>query len=98
YRAPEHLSDLVVECGLSPDYLGLLRSGQGSLSEVATATARGYVNNGVSVWLDLGDSGSAAFDHGPARAFAHGFALRIVGGGKPFEFRIGAGRSIEATS
>ena len=98
YRAPEHLSDLIVECGMSPDYLDLLRSGQGSLSEVTTATARGYANNGVAVWLDLGDSGSAAFDHGPARAFAHGFALRIVAGGKPFEFRIGAGRSIEATS
>jgi len=94
YRLPPNLANLTVECGLSPDYLHLLRHGRGSLEERDSAHTRGYSNNGTSVWVRLGEGETAVFDREAApREFGHGCSILVRTQGSPFTLWIGAGMS-----
>jgi hypothetical protein len=93
YRLPGNLTELSIECGLSPDYLHLLRFGGSSLKEHAGPGVRGYSNNDVSVWVRLEDPAASVFDrpYNP-RQFGHGYAFRVRAVKSPFTIWIGAGK------
>ncbi len=77
YRLPENLASLSIECGLSPDYLHLLRSGRNSLKEYKKLDSWGYSNNNVSVWVRLDDPTKTVFSDTDTREFGHGYAIRV---------------------
>jgi hypothetical protein len=85
YHLPSHLPRLSVVCGLSPDYLHLLRNGRRDLKEIAAPLLRGFANNGVSVWVRLDEAADAVFDNEAAPwEFGHGCVVRVNGFGSPF--------------
>jgi hypothetical protein len=89
YRLPQGLMNLSVECGLSPDYLRLLRFGHHHLKENGDSKIRGYSNGGVSVWVRLEDLRRTAFDEAAPREFGHGYAIQIQARKSPFTIWIG---------
>jgi starch synthase len=95
YQLPEALPTLTIECGMSPDYLHLLRSGRRSLTALRQPKAWGYANNGVKVWLRLKDVGPTVFDAASQREFGHGQAFRLIVSGRQFTFWIGT-RQLES--
>lgn len=91
YRLPRNLEHLTVECGLSPDYLHLLRHGRGSLRTIGNSNIRGYSNGRTSVWVRLGDAAGAVFDDEETpREFGHGHSILVRIQGSPLRFWIGA--------
>ena len=91
YELPQTLTNLSIECGLSPDYLHLLRFGQSSLTEYRTSDSRGYSNNGALVWVRLADPARTSFDvYSNPRRFGHGYAIRIRALNSPFTIYLGA--------
>ncbi len=89
YQLPGGLKNLSIECGLSPDYLHLLRFGQYRSRAIRDFNTRGYSINGVSVWVRLKDSRKTIFDDAAAREFGHGYAIRIQVRKSPFTIWIG---------
>jgi hypothetical protein len=90
YKLPPGMNDLSVACGLSPDYLHLLRFGRIFSKEFKLSNLHGFFNNGVSVWVGIDDPLKTVFDpDGLPREFGHGFIVRLQALGSPFTFRIG---------
>ncbi len=89
YQLPKGLTDFSIECGLSPDYLHLLRFGHRRLRAIRDLNTRGYSANGVSVWVRLKDSRKTIFDDAAARKFGHGYAIQIQVRRSPFTIWIG---------
>ncbi len=90
YQLPPDLSDLSVECGFSPDYFHLVRLGRDSLKATREVNRRGYSNNGVSVWVRLGDPTQTVFNETPPRKFGHGYAIQFRALNNRFTVWIGA--------
>jgi hypothetical protein len=90
YQLPQAMPPLTIECGLSPDYLHLLRSGCRFLSEFRRPIVWGLGNNGATVWLRLDDGGSTLFDEASIRSFGHGRAIRLKALSDRFTIWIGA--------
>jgi starch synthase len=90
YQLSREGPPLTVECGLSPDYLHLLRYGCRFLSEFRRPTVWGLGDNGVTVWLRLEDGGSASFDEASIRNFGHGRAIQLKSSSDRFTVWIGA--------
>jgi starch synthase len=90
YQLPQEMPPLTIECGLSPDYLHLLRSGCRFLSEFRRRTVWGLGNNGVTVWLRLDDGGSTIVDEASTRNFGHGRAIQLKAASDRFTIWIGA--------
>lgn len=95
YRLAEQLSTHTIECGLSPDYLQLLRSEHRCLTEFRGLNVWGYSHNGVKVWVRLEDVESLSFDQPSARSFGHGQAIRVVASEHPFTIWIGSQQRTE---
>ncbi|MBI5584542.1 MAG: hypothetical protein HY892_12040 [Deltaproteobacteria bacterium] len=96
YRLPPGLPDLAVACGLSPDYLYLLRFGRSFLKEYTAPNIRGFSNNGVSVWVGIDDPVKAIFDpEALPREFGHGLNVRLRVMDSPVTLRIGTIQEIE---
>ncbi len=90
YKLPQNLSGISVESGFSPDYLHLLRSGRSSLKEYTGLNVRGYSNNGVAVWIRLGNAAKTVFaSYGRPREFGHGCAINVRALSSPFKVWIG---------
>jgi Glycosyl hydrolase family 57 len=94
YQLPQDLPYLSIECGLSPDYLNLLRFGGSSVKAFGNFDIRGYSNNGVSVWVRLADSTKAIFSEATPRKFGHGYAIQIRARSTPFTVWIGTRQTI----
>lgn len=90
YELPRILTNLSLECGLSPDYLQLLRSGRQGLKEFRSLGARGYSNQEVTVWVRLKDLKNTFFSESAPREFGHGYAIRIQAWVNSFTIWIGA--------
>ncbi|HYP06557.1 MAG TPA: hypothetical protein VER03_10050 [Bryobacteraceae bacterium] len=75
YRMAPRMRSLTVECGLSPDYLTLLRKGSTGVRSVRTPRIRGWRSARIAAWLKP----VAGFDWeaGEAPQFGHGYALRL---------------------
>jgi starch synthase len=89
YQLPRDLPYLSVECGLSPDYFHLVRFGRNSLQATGDSNLRGYSNNGVSVWVRLGDPTQTVFSETIPREFGHGYAIQFRALKSPFKVWIG---------
>lgn len=75
YRLPKKLESITIECGMSPDYLNLLRGGEAELSAIRTPRIRGCKTRRVAVWLKPMSGlrwAEAASD------FGHGRLLRLT--------------------
>jgi hypothetical protein len=90
YQLSQAVSPLTIECGLSPDYLHLLRCGRCCFHEFKSPSLWRLGNNGVTVWLRLDDAGSASFDAASIRDFGHGRAITLKATGSRFTIWIGA--------
>ena len=94
YQLPQKVLPLTIECGLSPDYLYMLRYGRRSFREYKSPMVWGLSNNGVRVWLRLDDVGSIAFDESSIRDFGHGRAIRLRATGNRFTIWIGTQQDV----
>jgi hypothetical protein len=74
YTLPAGLDSLNFECGLSPDYLCLLRNGIGDLSQIRTPRIRGCKTSRVAVWLKPVSGLRWDESH---NIFGHGCSLRL---------------------
>jgi hypothetical protein len=91
YTLPRQVDSLSTDIGLSPDYLGLLRSGPSRVSEFATSpSVRGWTNGEVRAWVET-SNGSCAFAAPQRPAFGHGYLVRVKGRGD-FALSIGTER------
>jgi hypothetical protein len=86
YELPPGLARLSVECGLSPDYLSLLRCGSSIVSAVEEDGARGFAAGPISVVLRAG----AEFEWEQAGQawVGHGRTLRVGTRKRAFELQI----------
>ena len=73
YKTPGR--SIAVDCGLSPDYLCLLRKGAGQARPVRTPRIRGWKTERVAVWLK--PVHGLEWDTAPETRFGHGCVLRL---------------------
>lgn len=90
YRLPEQAFAHTIECGLSPDYLELLRFGHRSLTEFRDQTTWGYANKDVRVWLRIEDGEPIYFTQASPQMFGHGHAIRAIATKQRFTVWIGS--------
>lgn len=91
YKLPAALDRLTIECGFSPDYLDLLRSGDKDLTELRERKTWGYANNGVAVWIRVDRPSLAVCDQNGRREFGHGRAVVLTTSARRFTAWVGAG-------
>jgi len=88
YALPETMASLLIEFGLSPDYLSLLRDGRrGARSYSPMKDTRGWADGDLAVWVGLDES--SAFENPRSPIFGHGWLVRVAGLGRRFELRLG---------
>lgn len=75
YNAPARMKGLSIDCGLSPDYLTILRKGSNELKPVRTERIRGWKSKTVAVWLK--PVSGVAWDQPAQESFGHGRVLRL---------------------
>jgi hypothetical protein len=88
YRLPKRLSSIKIDCGLSPDYLTLLREGSPVLESIDRGRTRGFATHGLAVCLEIPSSGRISWVDPPARRFGHGVLLRLHAGAPEFTLRL----------
>jgi hypothetical protein len=76
YHLARGMNALSVDCGLSPDYLSLLRNGSAELKRVRTPRIRGWRASRIAVWLKP-VSGFEWEEEGAPSSFGHGYVLRL---------------------
>jgi hypothetical protein len=86
YRLPRTLKKLSIECGLSPDYLALLRHGSKIVTPIQSETCRGFAANGVSIVIEPG--AGMKWEEPEQECIGHGRILRIGAGTRQFEVRL----------
>jgi hypothetical protein len=95
YTVPAAITHFSTECGLSPDYLRLLRSGRDCLQPYNRADRRGWRTEHVAVWLkpEPGVEWEEPFNS----RFGHGCMLRLGSDAREFAIELGvsAGLAIE---
>jgi len=86
YSLPASLDNLSVECGLSPDYLSLLRHGSTIMTPLKAEGARGYSTRGISVALE--PDTHAAWEEPLQDWIGHGRTLRVACPRPEFQLRL----------
>jgi hypothetical protein len=86
YRLPQTLKNISIECGLSPDYLALLRYGSEIVTPAKTFTGRGFSANGISVVLE--SAPGMRWEQPEQEWIGHGRTLRLHGTAREFELRL----------
>ena len=75
YKLPATLKTLQFDCGVSPDYLNLLRYGADDLKPMRTPRLRGWKSSRVAVWLN--PAIGLAWEQPDQDNFGHGRLLRL---------------------
>ena len=88
YRLPQTRKKIAIDCGLSPDYLALLRQGSEIVTPIRTQTGRGFSANGVSIVLE--GARNVHWTNAEQECIGHGRTLRIEATGPEFELRLRA--------
>jgi hypothetical protein len=88
YRLPAGMTSVQVDCGLSPDYLTLLREGSPVLETIDRGRVRGFATHRLSVCVELPDSRRVSWVDPPTRRFGHGILLRVRAAVPEFELRL----------
>jgi hypothetical protein len=86
YRLPRTLKNISIDCGLSPDYLALLRHGSEIVTPAKTATGRGFSANGISIVLE--SAPGMKWERPEQEWIGHGRTLRLEGTVREFELRL----------
>ena len=76
YKLPDQLQEVAFDCGLSPDYVNLLRKGASELQPVRTPRIRGWKTPRVAVWLK--PVSGLHWDDQHQGNFGHGGVLRLA--------------------
>ncbi|MBI4499374.1 MAG: hypothetical protein HY689_15920 [Chloroflexi bacterium] len=77
-------------CCLSPDYLGLLRTGRSRLAPLAGPGWRGWRNGPAVAWVAVDGAGGPTWQDGTPAGAGHGCLVRFTWAG-PTRIRIGVG-------
>lgn len=91
YQLPPTMQQLSVECGLSPDYLTLLRCGAPVLEPVNTRTARGFATGPVSIAIDAPPE--ARWEPAAQECVGHGRTLRVCAAEREFSLALSIGNA-----
>src|SRR5919197_314572 len=94
YDVPEGSGPLVIEFGVSPDYLALLRHGSGLLREEQRRSARWWCAGAASVWI-LPQEDRCVWTEVAHASIAHRRSVGLMAPASAFTIRIG-GSSREA--
>jgi hypothetical protein len=86
YSVPDTIEHLSTECGLSPDYLRLLRSGSECLQGYDNGEARGWRTDHVAVWVK---PDGAVWEEPFSSRFGHGCVLRCGSDARQFSIELG---------
>ncbi|MEA2264376.1 MAG: starch synthase, partial [Acidobacteriaceae bacterium] len=90
YTLPPSLPSLMVEFGLSPDYLNLLRHGRPLLRESVNNGTRACSANGTSVWVKSDDASQITWSQSSDRQPGHVVVNRMaVAANKLLKIQIG---------
>jgi hypothetical protein len=92
YALPGTLSGLEVECGLSPDYLRLLREGISIVSPYENDGARGWRTDRIAVWVKPGELLAGRWSTPYQLKFGHGLANRLTFDRRCFSIWLGVER------
>lgn len=98
YSLPPDLGGLEVECGLSPDYLGLLREGCGTLIPYEKSGARGWSTSRLSAWVKPNGGASFQWSRPDQALFGHGYVLKMAFQQRQFGLTVGVEISPEETA
>jgi hypothetical protein len=96
YALPATLSRLEVECGLSPDYLRLLREGISILSSYENDGARGWRTDRIAVWVKPAELSTGRWSTPYQLEFGHGMTSRLSFDRRYFAVLIGIDRMPQA--
>jgi hypothetical protein len=88
YSLPTKMRQVRIDCGLSPDYLTLLRAGTQVLDTVDRGRVRGCATHGLAVCLELPDSPRTSWSEPPEPRFGHGVLFRVHAETREFELRL----------
>jgi len=86
YRLPKRLPKISIDCGLSPDYLALLRHGSEIVTPIHTVGGRGFSANGTSIILE--SAPGMEWTKPEQECIGHGRTVRIEGTAQEFELRL----------
>jgi hypothetical protein len=75
YQLAPQLGTVSVDCGLSPDYLSLLRKGVSELKRVRTPHIRGWRASRIAAWIK--PVSGFEWDTADPEVFGHGYLLRL---------------------
>jgi hypothetical protein len=89
YTLPDGLNGLGVECGLSPDYLNLLRYGRSILRRSETASCRGF-HAGEAVVFVHKNGGHVEWTKTSSQEFGHGARIMLYARDRQFTLSIEA--------
>jgi starch synthase len=92
YQLPPTLDGLSVECGLSPDYLTLLRCGSNVVEPVGALTSRGFAAGSVSVVMEVAPE--IAWEKPLQEWVGHGRTLRVGAQQREFSLALRIGNSL----
>ncbi|MBV9267024.1 MAG: hypothetical protein JO061_12715 [Acidobacteriaceae bacterium] len=89
YELPDGLPSCSIEFGLSPDYFHLLRYGISALQSYLAGAARGWVANGIAVFVTPEIDSDVHWSEPLQETFGHGRALRLTVTGRETTFSLG---------
>ncbi len=90
YNLPDQLNELTIECGFSPDYLNLLRSGREFFSSFGYSKMWKLFTDGTMIWIRLGDNSSTTIDTANYYEIGHGGVVRVKSTEKQFSLWLGS--------
>jgi hypothetical protein len=93
YTLPPGLSSLMLDFGLSPDYLNLLRHGRPLLRESANNGTRACSANGTSVWVKSDGASQIAWSQSADRQPGHVVVNRLAVAANKLKIQIGVQHS-----
>jgi hypothetical protein len=89
YTLPDGLNGLGIECGLSPDYLNLLRYGRSIMQRSETASCRGFHTGEAAVFVHK-NGGHVEWTKTSSEEFGHGARIAIYAADRQFTLSIEA--------
>jgi hypothetical protein len=93
YRLPKEIRSIEVDCGLSPDYLTLLREGSLALAVFEEARSRECTTKDCAIAVILPSNAGVDFVEPPHTTFGHGCLIRVRSTTRAFQLQLHIGRS-----
>jgi hypothetical protein len=88
YRLPKEMRCIEVDCGLSPDYLRLLREGSPALTISEDVRSRECSTESCGIAVHLPSNAGVEFVQPPQTTFGHGCLVRVRSTTRAFELQL----------